>query len=216
MRYLTGLWQCVCLVLRMLATGRFSELAYEIVWRAKGLDLSSVSSAKEIGFSHDRGRFYRDSGGPVLTKILRALPITERDKALDMGCGKGGAVLTLAQFPFAEVAGFDLSSRLVEIARANAVRLRMDRVRFICSDASEFTDLDEFTYIYLYDPFPCATVEVVLNNIGDSLKRRPRDMTLIYCNPICHDSVMQCGLFRLTTTFKFRSRHRLMVYNHSA
>jgi cyclopropane fatty-acyl-phospholipid synthase-like methyltransferase len=150
--------------------------------------------------------YYVNSGGPELAKMLSALSIDRGDIIVDIGSGKGGAAITMARFAFASVVGVEISQQLVAIAQANVAKLKLgNRVHFICSDASQFTDLDQFSYVYMFNPFPCSVMSGFLQNIAASLTRRPRLLRLIYAHPICHDLIVETQLFHLVKTFPFHN-----------
>ena len=57
-------------------------------------------------------------------------------------------------------------------------------------DAAEFTELEDYNYIYFFSPFPSPVMQTVIKNLTKSLAKKPRKMTIIYLNPECHDAVV--------------------------
>jgi SAM-dependent methyltransferase len=195
------------------ASGRTDEILYSLQNRLRKIDLEHVS-VDELGLPADRAHFHSSSGGPDCARILRSLRIPRGSVALDLGSGKGGAALTMARFPFAEVIGVELSDALIAIARANVARARLPNVRFVQADASAFTDLDRVTHIYMYNPFPCNVMRAVMENVRDSLSRRTRELTIIYKNPLCHQTIVEtAGLFEKTDE-KLLDEQWWYVYRH--
>ena len=184
-------------------SGRAKEALYLVSNHLKGVDLRHVS-VEDLGLSPGRSEHYASSGGPQLAQVLKNLGIPNGSRALDLGCGKGGAVFTLAEFPFLEVLGVELSDELVHIAKANALRLRVPpHVSFVCCDASLFTDYDRFTHLYMYNPFPSVVVQDVMKHVASSLSRMPRRLVLIYKNPVCHDDIVASRILTVQNDFKF-------------
>ena len=144
--------------------GRFDKIYYTIHTRFYGLDYTYVS-LNDLGLSASRSNWHSPSGRADLTRVLRSLGIPSDSRALDLGCGKGAAVLTMARFPFEEIVGVDLSGELVDVAKTNAARVRQTKVRFVCSDAADFLDLGRFTHLYLYNPFPDSVMKSVMQNL---------------------------------------------------
>ena len=68
------------------------------------------------------------------------------------------------------------------------------------ADAGEFTDIDSYTFFYMYYPFPRVVTESVLRNIARSLERRKRKVTLIFTNSVDHDLIVASG-FRVEAEF---------------
>ena len=198
-----------------LLTGRFDMLHYK--WRVYryGLDLSLVP-LDELGLSSRNANWYSDSGGPNLARVIDAIGVLKGSRVVDIGSGKGGAAFTLSETPFEEVLGVEISQALVHIAEANAKRLSLKSVRFVCSDARAFKDMDSFSHFYMYNPFPCTVMMDVLSNLRESLSRKPRPLTLIYKNPVCHSVIVDSGLFTAEREFVFSKRdHPFRVYFHS-
>jgi SAM-dependent methyltransferase len=213
MDFLARQWRRARLLLGMLASGRGSQLLYEFGNRRRGLDLG-FASVEDLGLPAARAHWYSDSGGPELAGVLDSLAIPRDSVGLDLGCGKGGAAITMARRHFASVTGVELSSDLTRIAECNAQRAGLGNLRFVCSDASAFASLDTFTHIYLYNPFPCTVLAEVLENLRASLLRRERELLLIYRNPVCDDAVAASGLFNRERTLK-PGQHWWYIYRHS-
>jgi SAM-dependent methyltransferase len=175
---------------------------YRVRMKIHGVDLSWVS-AKDSGLDEKRSHWHSNSGGPELEDLLDTLPIARSDKVLDIGCGKGGALITLSQYPFARVDGVEISPVLARVAESNLKKLRIRNVKIFCADASEFSDLDSYTYFYMYNPFPALVMFAVVQNILNSLKRRDRGVTLIYKNALCHDLLLALGFRKISESQQF-------------
>jgi SAM-dependent methyltransferase len=197
---------------QLIAAGRWRELWYQAWLKMRGIDVGLVP-VESLQQSPERAHLHSASGGPDLEVVLKALDIASTDSVIDVGCGKGGALITLAQFPFAKVSGIDISDALVEVARKNLSRLGIENVDVLCRDAGEFTELDEYTFVYLYNPFPCNVVQQFMSHLAENLRRQPRRLTLIYKNPKCHDVVASTMGFNKVREFH-HSRLLFYVYVH--
>lgn len=185
-------------------------LPYQLSMICRGIDLSGVKE-RDIGLSEECS--YRDSGGPDLDKLLQTLPVSRLDTVLDIGCGKAGAMLTLARYPFAQVDGVELSPRLAQIAQHNLRRLAISNAKIFCRDAAEFTDLDRYTYFYMYNPFIQEIVmRSVMGNIVSSLRRHSRTVTLIYKNPLFNELVVDMGFRKFAEAGATHLHHPFRVY----
>jgi len=172
------------------------EFFYLLGVKWRGIDLSFVS-VEDLGTSKERSLWHSNSGGPDLDVVLSSLPISHTDVGLDIGCGKGGAILTMAKYPFARVDGVEISPELVRIAHRNIERLGLKNTFIFCDDAAEFKDLDTYTYLYMYNPFPEVVIASVVDNILGSLRRRRRKLTLIYKNPMGHSLLLRAGFAKV-------------------
>lgn len=179
---------------RMLAGGQGAELRYQLWNKWKGVDFEFVS-VEDLGLSPERAHFHSSSGGPVLARVFKTVGVAPGSVAVDLGSGKGGAALTLSRLGFAEVIGVELSRELIAVATRNAARLGRRNVRFVEADAAAFGEYDRVTHVYMYNPFPCAVVSQVVANLGASLARAPRSITVVYRNAECHGTIAASGLF---------------------
>lgn len=190
--------------------------AYRLWRRFHGLDFE-FASLSELGLDPERSVQHENGGGPLLRGLLRQLGITESDAALDLGCGKGGAMATLAAYPFRAVGGVEISPALAGVARENLLaKLRLTKCRVFQADAATFTDLDEYTYIFLYNPFPAAVLEQVIANLSDSLFRRPRLVRIVYVAPFHEEVILGSDLFRRSFDYQPYPEYRVCVYEGGA
>ena len=134
---------------------------------------------------------------------------------MDFGSGKGGALITFAGYPFSRIMGVELLPELVTIARQNLKKLGISTVHMVVSDAALFTDLDDFTHVYFYSPFPGSVMAAVVRNLEESLERKPRKLTIIYCNPECHETVVNGTHFHKVNEFSHdRLHHPVYLYSN--
>lgn len=195
---------------RAVLRGEGRQLYFDIRNRLRRVDLEYVSVA-DLGLSADVAHFHSQSGGDLLRQVFAELPIAKGSVALDYGSGKGGAIISLHQFGFAEIRGVELSEALVAVARENMRRLAFERVRFFVSDAAQFRDLDDVTHIYMYNPFPCSVMADVLRNIEASLASTPREIHIVYRNAICQDLFDRSSLLTPVSRFT-RDRHEWRIW----
>jgi SAM-dependent methyltransferase len=205
---------------QLLVDRRFSYIAYAAGNRLRGLDFGVVWP-EQHGISAERGNCHSNSGGPQLARVVKTIGVPPRTCALDLGSGKGGAVITLSRLGYEKVVGIEIVEELVEIARRNARRARRTKVEFVVGDAGAFTDLDAFTHFYMYNPFPDVVMAEILTNLAASLDRSPRALTLIYCNPLYHDTIVRSGIFTLERKIQAQAvnhvettRPEFFVYAH--
>jgi 16S rRNA G966 N2-methylase RsmD len=183
-------------------------------WRRAGIDVSMVS-VQDLGLDLDYAKGYACSGGPHLAKVLTDLGVGPQDSIINLGCGKGGALITMASFPFRRVVGLELSPELVKIAGQNMRLAGCERCELIQGDARELHDYDDFTHIYMYNPFPSSVMRVVVERVEESVKRIPRDLTIIYKTASCHDDIVRNGVFSLVRRFD-PAGHPFLVYRPAA
>lgn len=120
-------------------------------------------------------------------------------KVLDFGCGKGAAIAIMKMAGIEQVDGVEQSPMLAGTAQDNMAKLGEDTVNIFNKDATKLTDqLDAYDTFYLYDPFRGETFRKVIKNIEASIRRKNRNVTIVYANPWMHKDVEADGVFRLT------------------
>lgn len=107
------------------------------------------------------------------------------DVIVDLGAGKGRVVVVAASYPVKRVVGIEIEPHLARIGRQNASAMRGRRapIDFLCQSAADY-DYDDATVLTLFNPFGSETMRQVLKRIEKSLARRPRELRIIYLNPI--------------------------------
>ncbi len=186
------------------------------VEKLRGLDFSTEVQLDELGLDPNLSVGYHPSGDRYLKQLLKSLKISKQDRILDVGCGKGSAIHIMLRFPFASVDGVEISEPLAEIARRNFKILRVpaERTRITRMNAAKFTQFDPYNFVYLYNPFRRPVFRKVLGNLIDSLKRVPRNVTVIYNNPVCHEDVINSGFFELDSEHPNKWGNKIFIYKH--
>lgn len=123
----------------------------------------------------------------VFAVVLRhARFATDRQVFLDFGSGKGRALILAARHGFAMAIGVESSAELCAVARTNIARYARRHpgvLHVTCADAAHFEVPVEVTVAYFFNPFGATTMSAVIDRIGESLARVPRDFHVIYLNP---------------------------------
>jgi SAM-dependent methyltransferase len=113
----------------------------------------------------------------------RALPYVPRHTFIDLGCGKGRALVLAHRAGFQDLIGVELSPRLARAASRNARKLGISP-RIVSADAALFEFPDRPFVLFLFNPFGSPTMQSVLNQ----LNRTRHPVHVIYINPI-HQSL---------------------------
>lgn len=127
--------------------------------------------------------------------VMDAFAITAQDKIFDYGCGKGVAMIFFAKYPFSEIGGIELMKRLFIIAGENFRKKGISNACAVHGDATAYQDIDRYTYFYFHNPFSGIVLQKVVAQIGESLRRAPRKITVLYHNPQQAHWFEQTGLF---------------------
>ena len=117
---------------------------------------------------------------------------------VDIGAGKGRALLLAAELPFRKVIGVELSEELERIAQKNITiwkRLARPRakIRVMHEDAAEFRWPRTPLLVYLNNPFDCALVERLASQLAAAAVSGPGLIDILYVNPACADTLTRTG-----------------------
>lgn len=187
----------------------YAHVKHALWLRWRRLDFGGETCA-DIGVPEDRGAPHAHSGGPHLDGVLKSLHIPRGSRVVDLGSGKGIALITLSQH-FDTVVGVEISERLVEICKRNLRLLGLRNIWVVCSDAARFTEFDDFSHVYMFNPFPANVMHEVMQNLRRSLESHPRRLTIIYKNPYCGDVIVSAG-FREVARHEMKGSHPFVVY----
>ena len=107
---------------------------------------------------------------------------------VDLGCGKGRAVLMASEFAFREVVGVELHASLASIAETNvaawtAAGRAACPVRIVCQDATEVVFPEGACLLYLFHPFGAPVLKRLIERIEADFAHRRGMLDLIYFNP---------------------------------
>jgi predicted RNA methylase len=107
---------------------------------------------------------------------------------IDLGSGKGRALLMASMYPFARIVGVEVQPRLDGIARRNIDGFaepgqQCHRIELVCGDAREYEFPPGNIVLYLFNPFPDYVLREVLTRLVESARRCPRTILVLYNAP---------------------------------
>ncbi|MGA2569673.1 MAG: hypothetical protein ABSF23_04070 [Terracidiphilus sp.] len=121
----------------------------------------------------------------ALRSALAALPLQREDFTfVDIGSGKGRALLVAAEFPFRDLIGVEIAAELCQIARANLALHPQwkDRISVVNQDATKFAYPGTPLVLFVYFPFLSPILRRVLANLLNQLRRSPHPAYLLYAD----------------------------------
>jgi hypothetical protein len=128
----------------------------------------------------------------ALAAVVRALGARLPAFAfVDVGSGKGLAVMQASRHPFREVVGIEMSPALHAIAEGNATRFAAAHpdaapMRFVVGDASTAPLPDGPAVVYLYNPFDATVLAPFAARLARSTSQG-RELLVAYVNPVHRD-----------------------------
>ncbi|WP_428540276.1 methyltransferase domain-containing protein [Rhodopila sp.] len=173
--------------LKSSASGWTREHPYD---RANGVQTSGFIPGRVL--RSDGSNAYLGAQPSIVRRALTAIPDPADCHFLDLGCGKGRALLVATEFGFASITGVELSATLSAIARRNAAvfaRTHPDRtpIHVVTGDALTHRLPQTNLVIFLYNPFHRPLMSQLLLNIEGSIRATGREIYIVYYNPTWAD-----------------------------
>ena len=146
---------------------------------ANGVDTSGLIGGGRLGDGHPNTRFATAYYGVQPSRLRAALAkwrdtpgtgASERYLFLDLGAGKGRAMLIASEIGFREIAGIELDGGLVKRGRQNLALWRQKGrantpMSLVQSDVTEAPLPEGPLLVYLYNPFHAPVLERVLQRL---------------------------------------------------
>jgi SAM-dependent methyltransferase len=141
--------------------------------------------------------FYQGCEWLPLRRMLRSLKPGPGDVFVDLGSGKGQALLVAAGFDYDRVLGIEMMPELVDLANDNLLRaaskLRCRDVRSERGDVLDWQMPDDVTTVFLYCPFNGEIFHQALGEVFASYDRKPRQLRIVYGYPWEHNWLVGTG-----------------------
>jgi SAM-dependent methyltransferase len=120
-----------------------------------------------------------------IVKALRHVGVGPDDTVVDLGCGLGRAVFAASWLGAKRSVGVEIDPTLVRQAQEDhkGSRLRERDIQFVCTPAEGY-DLSDMTVLFMFNPFGTGTMQSVVRNLEDALRKRPRRLRIAYENPL--------------------------------
>ena len=174
-----------------------------------GVNTHSIVNLDKLtlaGIPSSENHHYQGASYYILFKVFNLLPTNLKNKPLiDYGCGKGRALFVAEQCGFTKLIGVDIAKELIEDAKANqkiySKMYKESKFSFLFEDATKYIIPNDADTFYFFNPFGEKIIQMVINNIKESLKQNPRTVYCIYLNPK-YKEVFETNGFEVFTTIK--------------
>jgi SAM-dependent methyltransferase len=180
-------WRAMLELLPSHRQARFGDLDYD--W-----EHSVNTTRSNVGFYTQLragllGGAYYASDPWIFEQIMQAMPIDfSQFTFIDLGAGKGRALLMASDYPFARIMGVEFMPDLYRAAQENIVsysagsndRQKCKQMEMVCLDACDFPFPAEPLVVYLFNPFSEPVFVRVLENLRLSVEQAPRLVYIAY------------------------------------
>jgi SAM-dependent methyltransferase len=179
---------------------RLRRLALDHTLERSG-DTRTPVALKELGVAEEGYHDYEPSGWRSLNRALNGVDFGPDDSFLDIGCGKGRVLAQAARLPFLRVIGVEVAAELADEARRLLAegdgRRRCGSVEVVVADSTTWPIPTDVTVIYFYNALSGAPLQALLDRVADSAREVPRDISLLYVNPVHEAELLSHPRFEL-------------------
>jgi SAM-dependent methyltransferase len=159
-----------------------------------GTDTGSLIPGEDLatGHRHDRHITAYHGVAPSLFRKLmdRWLSLAqhpvERTAFLDIGAGKGRAMLLAAEYPFRRIIGVELHPALAAATRSNMERWQSTHtgpaMRLEEGDAMRLRMPVGPCLVFLFNPFDIVLMDRLLDRLKAQFRNRPNELDILYVN----------------------------------
>ncbi len=186
---------------------RYGDVQYDWDYRVDTTSATVGWRDRLLGLFHSP---YQPTDPALFHKMLANVLIDFRQFTfIDIGSGKGRALLMASDYPFCRILGIELLPDLQRVAQENIRKYKSDwqkcsTMEAICGDAREFVFPAEPMLLYLFSPLPESGFVRFLANLERSLRDHPRPLLLIYHNPLLeHLLVLNPMLKKISGTHQY-------------
>jgi hypothetical protein len=187
------IWECVKEMTPERKRSLFGDADYD--WDHEVNTTSGGVSQRTRLLAALAGAPYQPTQPGVFREMIEALQLDASHFVfIDVGSGKGRTLLLAAEFPFRRMIGVELLPELHLIANANASKSEhRDRTECFCVDARDYVFPADPLVLYLFNPLPPAALEQVIANLHRSWIEKPREIRVVYHNPISENVLAGTG-----------------------
>lgn len=204
-----GLLKTALLVPRVLGVfvSKFEDQFFDIRKRTDTFGIVELDRLDIRSTNKGRGIRYEPTRAKPFFKVMSDLALPTDGRFVDFGCGKGRVLIMASECGFKKITGVDFSRELCDKAmeniRAYQAGHRNDAdIEVVNADAVNHTIRPDGTVFYFFNPFDEVVFGKVLDNITDSLAASPRNIWIIYHNPLWRRVVERWTMFKKISSFK--------------
>ncbi len=174
--------------------------------REHGVSTAGRVRVEELGGLTKRQAFHSSEYQPVPVRLFGAAVATlpaesQNGLFVDLGCGKGRALILAAEHGYRRLVGVEQSAALARLAEQNVAAFAARRgleldVRIAVGDAADHRFAAEDSTVFLFHPFGRRVLRRVMRNLESSFagdSRPPPWLTLVYVNPLHGGVVAEAG-----------------------
>lgn len=186
-----------------------------------GINTTRINDLKKLsvtGGNLKNAEMYQGANYYLLENLFDNLrTLKAGNNFIDVGCGKGRALVVAAHFGFSDLTGIDFAEQLCEEARKNTGHLKQlfpnTRVKIICMDAVNYEFEKDTDVFFFFNPFNEIVMKAVLKNIIRSVQA-DRKIYVVYINPVHKELFLNEGFSEIFSVKKLRLIEGVILCHH--
>jgi hypothetical protein len=214
-RFIFTLWEFVRESTPARRRQRYGDVDYDWDFRVDTTSATVGWRDRLLGMFHSP---YQPTEPTLFREMLASLMVASPNINLreftfiDVGSGKGRALLLAADHPFRRIHGIELLPELHRVAKENIVKYKSNSqqcfaIESLLGDASEFAFPPEPTVLYLFNPLPESGLVRMISNLEQSLQGHPRPVFVLYHNPLLEHVLSRSEAFQ-----KIAGTHQYSIF----
>jgi SAM-dependent methyltransferase len=176
----------------------YHEVRGEKKYRIHTTPIVNVKTLTVTGENISHALSYQGANYFLLENVFSWLQNIEGSKSIvDYGCGKGRVLVVAAFYDFNKIIGIDFAKELCEEAQKNISPLQAKfpekTFKVIYVNAIDYVFDDDANVFFFFNPFDEIVMLSVVKNILFSFRKNPREIYVVYLNPVHKEIFMSAG-----------------------
>jgi SAM-dependent methyltransferase len=173
--------------------------AFDAQYGTKSGGVEALYNFQIVGENARHGLTHIASNPWTFPEVMNGLGIDHTAFTfIDLGSGKGRALMLAAAYPFRRIIGVEFAAELHAIAEENIAafnrnRSSMAQIQLVHADAAEYQLPEEPLIIYLFNPFRSVVVRRVAEMAMASWRASPRPIHVVYVGPVYLSDFIDSG-----------------------
>ena len=186
-RFMVGIYDFLGDSVPQMRQRRFGDLDYDFDFRVNTTAGTVGWRDRLLGVFHSP---YQATDPDLFREMMARLPDDLTSFVfIDIGSGKGRALLMASDYPFKKILGVELLPDLNRVALQNirdykSATQQCGSIDSVCADARVFEFPPDPLVVYLFNPLPEDGLVALMHHLSESIVRNPREVWVLYHNPI--------------------------------
>ncbi len=187
----------------------YHEIKGEKKYQIDSIEINRLKTISVKGDNKIHASIYQGANYFLLEKAFDYLQENKVNGSLvDFGCGKGRVLAVAACYGFTKIKGIDFAPSLCAVAKENIEKLQnhfpQTEFSIICDDAIHYSIQKDDAVFFFFNPFDEIILLKVVKNILQSLKENPREIHVVYINPLHKEIFLSAGFVEEYYLMKMR------------